>query len=301
MIPVYMLDQHKEILCTISLKKAKWYIKKGIAEWSSFKEDANYHTIEGDEEACIRLLFQHNQRTNKLGSTEEEYLCSEKQNICVACGDDGYHIRHYIVPYSYRSLLPEQYKSHMSHDIVILCPDCHVDCERHSKRRMKQMEHTLRMQLGPEYNVPPVIEDSYLGHVRSCAIALAKWRDKMPIDKVDRYNVVVREYLASLCNNEEDKTAILNGDNELSKSQLQKACSVNYRVKNANYIPGSDIVVKSLNGDADTIEQFIIDWRNHFLDTVHPQHMPTGWRVDNPVACGLRSDENGGGVDAAKS
>ena len=290
---IYMLDEHREVLCTISMKKAKWYIKKGIAEWSSMKKNNNSmnDNTNGGEMKCIRLLFQHN-RTNQKDSSEELYLCSPKQNKCVACGDDGYHIRHYIVPYSYRTLLPKEYKSHMSHDIVILCPDCHVDCERESKHRMKQMENTLRMQLGPEYNVPVMIEDSYLGNVRSCAIALAKWKNKMPNEKVERYEVVVREYLSSLCVTEEEKNAILNGKNELPKSQLQKACSVNYRVKNPNFVPGSDIVVQSLKGDSKAIEQFIVEWRQHFVDTVHPQHMPTGWRVDNPVAVTRR-----GGLD----
>ena len=223
---IYMLDQQGEVLCTISNKKANWYIRKEIGKWSTFKKkDKDINNVsnnckeEGEEVKCIQLLFEHN-RTNKKGSSEEVYLTSAKQNICVACGSDGYHIRHYIVPYSYRSLLSKEYKSHMSHDIVILCPNCHVDCERYSKRRMKDMENELRMKLGPEYNVSPVIEDSHLANVRSCAIALAKWKDKMPQEKVDRYDAVVREYLASICTNEEEKNDILNGKEELSKSQL---------------------------------------------------------------------------------
>jgi len=292
---IYMLDQHGEVLCTISQKKANWYIRKKIGKWSTLvKKDKDIINSknckeEGEEVKCIQLLFEHN-RTNKKGSSEEVYLTSAKQNICVACGSDGYHIRHYIVPYSYRSLLSKEYKSHMSHDIVILCPNCHVECERFSKRRMKDMENDLRIKLGPEYNVSPVIEDSYLANVRSCAIALAKWQDKMPQEKVDRYDSVVREYLASICTNEEEKSEILNTKKELNKAQLQAACGVKYRVKNPNYIPGASIVVQSLQQDDKAIEQFILDWRNHFLDTVQPRFMPNGWRVDNPVACGTRSD-----------
>jgi len=291
---IYMLDQQGEVLCTISNKKANWYIRKGIGKWSSFKKkdnniNNNNNCKEGEEEVkCIQLLFEHN-RTNKKGSSEEVYLTSAKQNICVACGSDGYHIRHYIVPYSYRTMLPKEYKSHMSHDIVILCPTCHVDCEGYSKRRMKDMESELRLKLGPEYNVSPVIEDSHLANIRSCAIALAKWKDKMPREKVDRYDTVIREYLASICTNEEETNDILNTKKELTKSQLQAACGVKYRVKNPNYVPGANIVVQSLQDDK-AIEQFILDWRNHFLDTVQPRFMPNGWRVDNPVACGTRSD-----------
>lgn len=320
---VYMLDEDREPMCTISMKKARWYIKKGIGEWSSFKEDdrhaagigntssASTNNLddgkmgeEQDDVKCIRLLFEHNGSTNdscgnKEGTSSEAlYLRTAKQNICVACGRDGYIIRHYIVPYSYRSLLPPEYKSHMSHDIVILCPDCHLDCERHSKRRMKRIESELRKKkeimsegAGDVFgrnDIDPVVEDPYLGHVRSCAVALVKWKDTMPEDQVERYEKAVRDYLVSACMNDAEKATLLNGNGEakLTKTQLEKACSVNYRVKNPNYVSGSDIVIRSLKGDARLISQFIVDWRNHFIDTVNPRHMPTGWRIDNPVVCG---------------
>ena len=314
---VYMLDEDREPMCTISMKKARWYIKKGIGEWSSFKDDryaagigntsADTNNLDeklGEEQdvKCIRLLFEHNGSSNdssgsKEGTSSEAlYLRTAKRNACVACGRDGYIIRHYIVPYAYRSLLPPEYKSHMSHDIVILCPDCHLDCERHSKRRMKRIESELRkkgiMSEGAgdigRNDIDPVVEDPYLGHVRSCAVALVKWKETMPEDQVERYEKVVRDYLVSVCKNDAEKATLLNwnGVAKLTKTQLEKACSVNYRVKNPNYVSGSDIVVRSLKGDVRLISQFIVDWRKHFIDTVNPRHMPTGWRVDNPVVCG---------------
>lgn len=128
---VFMSDPDGNLMCTISLKKAKWYVGKGIAEWyraSSCKGGKD------EDDAYIRLLFQpNNGKSNNSSSknasksdSESTYLQSPKLNICVSCGSDGYHMRHYIVPYSYRSGLPEEYKSHMSHDIVIVCPECHV-------------------------------------------------------------------------------------------------------------------------------------------------------------------------------
>lgn len=291
---VYMLDRDREPMCTISMKKARWYVRKDIAEWSSFRDgegtETDCQSAEGDVK-CIRLLFEHNGTGGSdRDSSEMLYLRSAKQNICVECGDDGHHIRHYIVPYSYRTLLPQEYKSHMSHDIVILCPDCHLDCERQTKRRMKEMEHELRMKMGGDaLDVSQVIDDPHKHHIRSCAIALVKWRDMMPAEKVEGHERVVREYLASLCKKEEERDALLNGTDELTKSRLQKACSINYRVKNPNYVTGSEVVVRSLK-DAKAIEEFIIDWRKHFMSTVSPRHMPNGWRVDNPIVCGRSKD-----------
>lgn len=286
---IHMLDEDREAICTISMKKAKWYIRKNIAEWSSPKEGSELS--KNVDVKCIRLLFTHNganeDEEKKSSSTEKLYLRSAKQNICVSCGSDGRHIRHYIVPYSYRSLLPDDYKSHMSHDIVILCPDCHVRCERSTKKRMKRMENELRMKMADgDAFCSPVIEDAHLYHVRSCAIALVKWKNTMPTEKIDSYENEVRCYLADCCKNDAEKETILTGNEPLTKAQLQKVCSVKYRVKNPRYVPGSEVVVRSLKNDREKIEEFIVDWRKHFIAIVDPQHMPTGWRVDNPVAKG---------------
>jgi hypothetical protein len=307
---VYMLDVYGVPMCTISMKKARWYIRKNIAEWSSFgndgcgpggpdnrltTENSDSNTQDEQDAKCIRLLFEHNGLSNdpsrrKEGSSSSEvlYLRTAKRNVCVSCGSGGNIIRHYIVPYSYRSLMPSEYKSHMSHDIVILCPDCHLDCERHSKRRMKRLEDEVRRRENISRS-DPVVEDPYLGHVRSCAIALMKWKETMPNDQVGRYVEVVRDYLMSACENRDETTTLPNdggGMTELTESQLQKACNVNHRVKNPNFVSGSDIVVRSLKGDARLLGQFIVDWRKHFVNTVNPRHMPTGWSVDNPVVCG---------------
>ena len=286
---IYMLDQDREAICTISMKKAKWYIRKNIAEWSSPKDGSEL--AKEKDIKCMRLLFEHNGKTMKKdgesSSSETLYLRSVKQNICVSCGNDGHHIRYYIVPYAYRSLLPDDYKSHMSHDIVILCPDCHVNCERFTKKRMKKIENDLRMKMtGNDAFCSPVVEDPHLYHIRSCAIALAKWKNSMPKEKIESYEAEVRSYLATCCTDEDEKVLLLSGKQPLTKKQLEKVCGVKYRVKNPSYIPGSKVVVRSLNEDPKKIEKFIVEWRKHFIATVNPKHMPTGWSVDNPVAKG---------------
>eukprot|EP00585_Thalassiosira_rotula_P021815 CAMPEP_0196224436 /NCGR_PEP_ID=MMETSP0912-20130531/48728_1 /TAXON_ID=49265 /ORGANISM="Thalassiosira rotula, Strain GSO102" /LENGTH=75 /DNA_ID=CAMNT_0041503759 /DNA_START=143 /DNA_END=367 /DNA_ORIENTATION=- len=75
------------------------------------------------------------------------------------------------------------------------------------------MEAELRSKMGGKAasSVSPFVEDQQLSHIRSWAIALVRSREKMPTEKVERYEKTIRNYLASVCNHEEEKEALLNG------------------------------------------------------------------------------------------
>jgi hypothetical protein len=98
---IEMYDPDGDLLCTIAQKKANWYVKKDLGTWNKTK-------------TAIHLRFK------PKGKSENVYNQSQKRNVCVSCGDDKHHMRHYVVPYCYRTLLPEKYKTHMPHDIVIM-------------------------------------------------------------------------------------------------------------------------------------------------------------------------------------
>ena len=50
---------------------------------------------------------------------------SRVRKICVGCGEGNHYLRYRIIPSCYRIHFPEHLKSHRSHDIVLLCVDCH--------------------------------------------------------------------------------------------------------------------------------------------------------------------------------
>ena len=246
---IKMTDPNGELLATISLKKARWYVRKQLAEWT-------------EPNTCIQLLF-----TPKAYSGGG-YEKSIKNNVCVGCGSKEYHMRHYVVPYAYRTLLPKRYKTHLSHDVVILCPDCHLLCEHETQLRMKELE-----DLRPQECRNASFVDQHLQRVRSAALALLRWRDKLPLAKIDEYNALICHYLKISCDSVE----------ELSSKQLQEAIDVDCRMPNPKYIPGPEYVVRSLNNDDGKIEEFIKEWRQHFVDTLQPRFLPEGWSIDAPV------------------
>ena len=317
------------LLCTISEKKAKWYVKKNLAIWIIDENDEN---VDSGTSSCpsrkIQLLFtpkggdrpgstrsnssssnqngcNNNDENYKIvdqstssslpasnatnytaaGSSKpatqiKEYNTSHKHNICVACGDDKHFMRHYIIPYCYRTLLPQKYKSHMPHDIVILCPDCHVICEQQTQLKQKYIETKLRTHVEQQLQIhqnkqkqmkfklnnskdkddqsidtsKSVILNRDLYHVKSCATALIKFKQKLPQARIEEYETTIRDYyyyhqsqpqLNDNGNQEEkenEEVYLLELTNEL----LQETTKLETTISNPYYIPGPRLVVDSL-------------------------------------------------------
>lgn len=116
-----------EVLSTIDAKKAMWYLDKGFA------------TVVTSDPLAIRLNFEPAGRN--VGEAGK-YYATLKENKCVVCGFSHSYIRKNVVPREYRRLFPDIMKSHSSHDVLLLCPDCHQrsnisDC--HMRRKLASM------------------------------------------------------------------------------------------------------------------------------------------------------------------
>ena len=98
-------------------KKAQWYIDKGLA------------TVVIEEPLTVKLNFEPSNRQFDRETGEEdkddEFYVSERENKCVVCGVAKDYSRFFIIPSMYRTHLPDELKSHRSHDIVLMCFNCH--------------------------------------------------------------------------------------------------------------------------------------------------------------------------------
>lgn len=136
---------------------------------------------------------------------------------------------------------------------------------------MNELEEDLRTD--PSTAVVDQV-DPHKQHVRSAALALLRWKEKLPENRIEEYDTVVRDHLGVISNQ------------ALSEEQLQQAIDVEYRVPNPNYISGAELVANDLmQGGHDKIADFVKEWRTFFLETVQPRHLPHGWQVDAPVNC----------------
>ncbi|CAI5532785.1 unnamed protein product [Closterium sp. Naga37s-1] len=143
--PVYencrIYSRDGRLLCFCDKRKLEWYVGRGLAEYVTVDM---LPSLQGAEETgtaptatdlpptplppnlasplSVRLLFQPKGRPE---DDENEFYIQSKSNRCVSCGESTHYLRYRLVPSCYRHAFPEHLKSHRSHDIVLLCVDCH--------------------------------------------------------------------------------------------------------------------------------------------------------------------------------
>ena len=91
----------------------------------------------------IRLKFEPSGRPQ---DPEHNYYLTFKENVCVVCGRDDSYMRKNIIPHDYRKHFPACMKDHHSHDVLLLCPSCHMISTYH--------DDVLRKSLAEKYHAP---------------------------------------------------------------------------------------------------------------------------------------------------
>jgi hypothetical protein len=231
-------------LCRTNEKKLKWYLDRKLA------------TIEKNQSSLtIRLLFEPAGRKG----ANHPYLIAEKKNRCVACGSEHEITRHHVVPYGFRKFFPLELKEHMLHDILPLCVECHEAYEHSAS--------TLKKELSVKYNMPLTGKGCYtnksLYSIRGAGKALKYAWDKIPASRREVLLNKLRSYY-----NKQDITL----------EDIEKASKVEAQTQTPEYIPFAKYVVDNCN-----IQEFVVMWRKHFIETLKPQYLPDFWDINHPV------------------
>ena len=163
------------------------YLRRGLAK------------ILEEDPLAIMLLFEPKGRPE---DEDNAFYIQSKKNICVGCGEKSHYLRYRIIPSCYRVHFPEHLKSHRSHDIVLLCVDCHEIAHSSAEKYKKQvaMEFNVplfvRKVIGLEEN-EGLVEAPDSGEclekaegisplqLRTAAMALLRHGTKMPPDRRD--------------------------------------------------------------------------------------------------------------------
>ncbi|KAK5609214.1 hypothetical protein CRENBAI_014704 [Crenichthys baileyi] len=240
-------------LCTCDKKKAKWYLDKGIG------------VLQSEDPFIVRLLFEPSGRPD----SQQDYYLTAKENLCVVCGKADSYIRKNIVPHEYRRHFPTEMKDHNSHDILLLCTSCHAASNVHDGFLKEQLADEFSAPQGCEEGVR-LLEDSDRRRVRSAARALLSAKDGLPEQRREELQALIKNYMN------------MNEEQELTDEALQEAASLETRILNEAYIPhGLKVVQAHAERGLRGLMELERRWRQHFLTTMQPRHLPPLWSVDH--------------------
>lgn len=213
------------LLCYCDRRKLEWYLRRDLAK------------LLDENPPAIMLLFEPKGRPEDEGN---EFYVQTKKNKCVGCGERNHYLRYRIIPSCYRVHFPEHLKSHRSHDIVLLCVDCHEVAHSASERYKKK--------IAAEFGIPLFIQrvvDSKEAEVtsrssastenpeeaagvsplqlRSAAMALLRHGSRMPSKRREELTQVVMQYYGGREITEKDlERALLVGMSPHERRRLDK-------------------------------------------------------------------------------
>lgn len=246
---VHLQAPDGELLCTCDTKKAKWYVNKGLAVKIS------------DDPYTVRLKFEPAGRAvGEVG----DYYRSAKENRCVVCGETENLIRKNVVPREYRKFFPNVMKDKTSHDVLLLCIQCH------QKANISELK--LRQLLQDKCNAPlmgDIPEDEVkaakkLRTQQGFARALLKGT-KIPEQRKEELRKMLNESFP---------------EQELNEEFLVNLLSKEPQNSNPNAPSHGELVVQRFK-ETEGLVHLEMLWRQHFLDAMQPHFLPDLWNVNH--------------------
>nr|XP_005305978.1 exonuclease 3'-5' domain-containing protein 2 isoform X4 [Chrysemys picta bellii] len=236
-------------LCTCDRKKAQWYLDKGIGELVS------------TDPFVVKLQFEPSGRPE----SQVDYYLTVKENLCVVCGKRESYIRKNIVPHEYRRHFPIQMKDHNSHDVLLLCTSCHAISNYYDNHLKQRLAEEFGAPIGCEEGVR-LLEDPLRRQVRSGARALLN-ADSLPDTRREELLQGIKDFFNT---------------ETITSEMLQEAAGLETRICNESYMPhGLKVVQCFAKGGLRSLMELERRWRQHFLDTMQPKHLPKRWSVNH--------------------
>ncbi|OVA11482.1 HRDC domain [Macleaya cordata] len=200
------------LLCYCDRRKLEWYLRRDLAK------------LVDDNPPAIMLLFEPKGRPE---DEDNDFYIQSKKNICVGCGERNHYLRYRIIPSCYRMHFPEHLKSHRSHDIVLLCVDCHEIAHSAAEKHKRQIAAEYGIPLfvktvvdSRQKEVVSTTSGSVENHeqagvsplqLRTAAMALLRYGPMMPSKRREELTQIVMKYF---------------GGREISQADLEKALLV---------------------------------------------------------------------------
>lgn len=257
-------------LANVSEAKARWYIAQGLGE-----EMENHSP---DYPLVVRLTFE----PKGVGHAGDDYYLQKMENICVGCKNEKDLVRFSIVPHVFRSQLPNRFKEHSSHDIVLVCHACFMAASAASQEHRRHLFGQFGLvEVGCQGENGPWRVDMHKVRVRGAAAAL---RQPLLPPRVRAIKEgIVRQFLGR-----EEGSLLSEEDIDTVSSMITRHPVEGYvppEVQCANFLGVTGC--PDSGHDASGLEQrcfdFVVGWRQSFLRSVNPQFLPAGWDVSRSI------------------
>ena len=252
---------------TCGEKKALWYLERNLAK-----------TING--ERAIKLTFEP-----KGNGFEDNEIFGRSIRVvqCVVTGISEGLQRHHIVPYCYRTYFPEIYKSKNHHDVVLMNFEIHSEYEQKANIFKDEVARMYNVKTIGELNAEYTAKLRELGKPNAIILntihSLFKTYGRLSQE-------AILEKLQYLADNTCISLETLKGYNYIQFYKLYLLLRkqhiddlYHFKIDYRREFDHGYHVVQKLDTE-DKIEEFVKLWRNHFVDTMQPLFMPTGWSID---------------------
>lgn len=236
-------------LATVNRSKATWYVNKNLGE------------VTCEDPFTVNLFFEPSGRP----MPDADYYTTIKDNICVVCEGTESFVRKMIIPHDYRRYFPVELKDHMSHDVLLMCLDCHRIAQRWDEQMRQHLASKYNAHLGTK-DQRMHLDNPQLTKVRSAAKALHLNRSKLPESRAEELLAILKAYCK---------------DEELTDEVIERLSALDIKMKNQTYgEPHGQRVVNAFVHE-NRLPEFIRMWRQHFLDNMQPKHLPPMWSVEH--------------------
>ncbi|XP_071726113.1 protein RRP6-like 3 isoform X2 [Rutidosis leptorrhynchoides] len=246
------------LLCYCDRRKLEWYLQRDLAK-----------LVDEDPPAII-LLFEPKGRPEDEGN---DFYIQSKKNICVGCGEGNHYLRYRIIPSCYRIHFPEHLKSHRSHDIVLVCVDCHEKAHSSAEKYKKKVASEFGIPLFVHKVVNSVEDQDVSGssasvmklgdggvsplELRTAAMALIRHGPRMPPKRREELKEVVKKYYGGRDISEEDlENALLVGMSPHERRRLRKKRGMSLNSRNLVSDKEFDSPDKALTTDMEDGSEF---------------------------------------------
>ena len=280
--PIYdsckMLAPDGQQLCYCDYKKMTWYVERNLAE------------VISKDPPVFRLIFEPNAR----GCVDENlkssnFYIESRVNNCVICGETKNYLRFHVVPILYRSCFPENLKSHKSHDVVLLCIECHEKARKVYEKKKEE----ISKRYGVPINIMSDEQNNYLKltqFIKKCRILLKNKNESLPEKAQIKLKNNLKEMFDFLMKNSEyfknfvDKNKIkCDKIEDINIEFLEIFCN-KFSLNDKNFPEGKrNIHGKLVIEKVKDLKEFIMEWRKFFIDSFQPKFLPKEWSVEHEI------------------